>query len=80
MKPRGFRIQPASPLTGPAERVRGAVVAARAAERRFKLDLRLGFFYDDNVPVNPEQGTDPLVGVLRHMMNRNGHLKTAILP
>ena len=61
-----LRIQPASPLTGPAERLRGAVVAARESERRFKLDLRLGFFYDDNVPVNPDQGTDPLVAVLRH--------------
>lgn len=60
-----LRIQPASPLTGPAERLRGAVVAARAAERRLKIDLRLGFYYDDNVPVSPEQGGDPIVGSLR---------------
>jgi tetratricopeptide (TPR) repeat protein len=61
-----LKIQPASPLTGPAERLRGAVVAARERERRLKIDLRLGFYYDDNVPVNPEQGTDPLVKSLRH--------------
>jgi type IV pilus assembly protein PilF len=60
-----LKIQPASPLTGPAERLRGAVVAARESERRFRAELRFGFFYDDNVVVNPDQGTDPLVGVLR---------------
>jgi len=60
-----LKIQPASPLTGPAERLRGAVVAARESERRFRAELRLGFFYDDNVPVSPDQGTDPIVGVLR---------------
>jgi tetratricopeptide (TPR) repeat protein len=60
-----LKIQPASPLTGPAERLRGAVVAARESERRFRAELRFGFFYDDNVVVNPDQGADPLVGVLR---------------
>jgi tetratricopeptide (TPR) repeat protein len=60
-----LKLQPASPLTGPAERLRGAVAAAREGERRFKAELRFGFFYDDNVVVNPEQGADPLVGVLR---------------
>jgi len=61
-----LRLQPASPLTGPAERLRGAVVAAREGERRLKAEVRLGFFYDDNVVVNPEQGRDPLVGLLRN--------------
>lgn len=61
-----LKLQPASPLTGPAERLRGAVVAARERERRFRADLRLGFLYDDNVSVNPEQGDDPIVGSLRH--------------
>jgi len=60
-----LRLQPASALTGPAERLRGAVAAAREGERRFKAEVRLGFFYDDNVVVNPDQGADPLVGVLR---------------
>jgi len=60
-----LRLQPASALTGPAERLRGAVAAAREGERRFRAEVRLGFFYDDNVVVNPEQGADPLVGLLR---------------
>lgn len=60
-----LRLQPASPLTGPAERVRQAVVAAREGERRFHAELRLGGFYDDNVPVIPEVSVDPSIQDLR---------------
>lgn len=61
-----LKLQPASPLTGPAERVRDAVVAARQTERRFRAEVRLGAFYDDNVPVQPEDsGRDSLVESLR---------------
>ena len=66
-----LKLQPASPLTGPAERLRGAVAAAREGERRFRAEVRVGFFYDDNVPVSPDQGTDPLVGQLRHRQQAN---------
>ena len=59
------RLQPASPLTAPAERMRDAVVAARAAEQRFHAEVRLGFFYDDNVAVSPAGSNDPLVKLLR---------------
>jgi tetratricopeptide (TPR) repeat protein len=68
----------ASALTGPAERVLGAVTAAAAGERRLRADVRFGFFYDDNVPVSPDQGTDPLVGQLRHRKQANvGELGSA---
>jgi len=60
------RLQPASALTGPAERMRDAVVAARAAEQRFHAELRLGFLYDDNVTVSPAGSPDPLVRLLRN--------------
>jgi len=61
-----LRLHPASPLTGPAERVREAVVAARQTERRFKAEVRVGAFYDDNVPVQPGEGQhDSLVESLR---------------
>ena len=66
-----LKLQPASPLTGPAERLRGAVAAAREGERRFRAEVRVGLFYDDNVPVSPDQGTDPLVGQLRHRQQAN---------
>lgn len=61
-----LRLQPASPLTGPAERLRDTVVAAREEERRFRLEVRVGGFYDDNVSVIPRETPDPLVQALRN--------------
>ena len=46
----------------------------RALEVIARGDIRAADFITGEAPL-----TD-LVGVLRHMMNRNGHLKTAILP
>ncbi len=61
-----LKLQPASPLTGPAERLRGAVVASRERERRFRAEFRVGGLFDDNVPVAPRPfRADPLVAVLR---------------
>lgn len=61
-----LRLAPASPLTGPAERLRDTIVAARQRERRFSLEVRAGVFYDDNVAVvpDPESG-DATVDALR---------------
>lgn len=61
-----LKLQPASPLTGPAERLREAVATARERERRFRAEVRVGAFYDDNVPVQPEASSrDTLVESLR---------------
>lgn len=65
-----LRLQPVSPLTGPAERIRDTIVAARAREQRLRAEIRLGAFYDDNVSVNPTPGKDPLAESLRSRMNR----------
>jgi tetratricopeptide (TPR) repeat protein len=59
------RIQPTSPLTGPADRLREAMVAARERERRFGAEVRVGGLYDTNVPVLPGAGADPLVTALQ---------------
>lgn len=59
------RIQPTSPITGPADRLREAMVAARERERRFAAEVRVGGLYDTNVPVTPGAGADPLVVALR---------------
>ena len=74
-----IRLAPASAITGPAERLRDAVVAARESERRFSGELRLGGLYDDNPRVLPksvvgssEPNPDPLVTTLR----RQGHKST----
>jgi tetratricopeptide (TPR) repeat protein len=64
-----LRLAPTSALTGPAERLRDTLVTARQQERRLSAEIRLGFFYDDNVAVIPNPvGTskEPLVQVLRH--------------
>ncbi|MBI4607937.1 MAG: tetratricopeptide repeat protein [Candidatus Rokubacteria bacterium] len=66
-----LRLQPASPLTGPAERLREAVVAAREKERRFRAEVRVGGFFDDNVSVNPEPSADALVQVLRQQKHES---------
>lgn len=60
-----LKLQPASPLTGPAERLRGTILAARERERRLRAEARLGFLYDTNVAVNPEPSHDPTAENLR---------------
>lgn len=69
-----LRLAPGSPLTGPAERLRDVVVAARERARRFSAELRAGVFYDDNVRVLPnpvERGTaDSLVSEVRGQSRR----------
>ena len=60
------RIQPASPITGPAQRLREAMTTARERERRFGAEVRVGGIYDTNVSVLPGGGgSDPLVQALR---------------
>ncbi|MBI4246471.1 MAG: tetratricopeptide repeat protein [Candidatus Rokubacteria bacterium] len=62
-----LRLQPASPLTGPAERLRESFVQARAAERRFRADVRIGGTYDDNVTARPDaRPGDATIHALRH--------------
>jgi tetratricopeptide (TPR) repeat protein len=66
-----LRLQPASPLTGPAERLRDTILAARERERRFRAEARLGFLYDTNVSVEPEPSHDPIAESLRRRKNRS---------
>lgn len=53
-----LRLQPVSPLTAPAQRF--GEILRRAAEREvfFRGDVRLGVFYDTNVPVVPDSSID----------------------
>ncbi len=60
-----LRLQPTSALTGPAERLRETILAARGRERRFRAELRLGVLYDTNVAVLPEPSHDPTAESLR---------------
>lgn len=60
-----LRNQPASPLTGPAERLRQASLAGGERDRRFRSEVRVGVFYDDNVPAIPAETNDPFIRDLR---------------
>jgi tetratricopeptide repeat protein len=63
-----IRAAPASAFTGPAERLRDAMVSTRQGQRRLSAELKLGFFYDDNVPVIPDANpSEPLTEALRHV-------------
>jgi tetratricopeptide (TPR) repeat protein len=71
-----LRLAPGSPLTGPAERLRDTVLAARGRERRLNAEVRLGFSWDDNVIVRPNENThEPVVAELR----RHAHQSTSEL-
>jgi tetratricopeptide (TPR) repeat protein len=61
-----LRLQTGSSLTGPAERIRDSLASAREAERRFHAEVRVGFLYDSNLPVEPQPSHDPTAESLRH--------------
>lgn len=61
-----LRLQTGSALTGPAERIRDTLASAREAERRFHAEVRVGFLYDSNLPVEPQPSHDPTAESLRH--------------
>jgi tetratricopeptide (TPR) repeat protein len=70
-----IRAAPASAFTGPAERLRDSMVAARQGQRRLSAEVRLGFFYDDNVAVIPHaDSSEPLVAALRERAASTGEL------
>lgn len=62
-----LRALPASPLTGPAERLRAAFTASRTAEQRFHASVRTGVYFDDNATTRPNRHPeDSTVHDLRH--------------
>jgi tetratricopeptide (TPR) repeat protein len=73
-----LRLQPASPLTGPAERLRQSFADSRAGERRFHASIRLGGFFDDNVTARPNSHiSSDTVNALRHPAHESpGELAT----
>ena len=59
------RLLAVSPLTEPTARIRDAIIRARTLEKRFRGQLSLGTFYDDNVSINPSRSNDPDAQLLR---------------
>ncbi len=61
-----LRLEPASPLAGPARRF-GEVLEKKAEEEvYFSGDLQLGVYYDTNVPVIPNPNTDLTAMAIRN--------------
>ncbi|HEY3303531.1 MAG TPA: tetratricopeptide repeat protein [Candidatus Binatia bacterium] len=60
-----LRLQPASPLTAPAQRFGEILEKSAAADKRFHGQLRLGVFYDTNPAVIPDRSDDPTVKSIR---------------
>jgi tetratricopeptide (TPR) repeat protein len=54
-----LRIQPASPLTGPAERIRDTIVKAREREQRLRAEIRIGGFYTTTCRSTPSPAPIP---------------------
>lgn len=53
-----LRLQPVSPLTAPAQKFGEILKTAAQREKFFNGELRLGVFYDTNVPVVPTSSSD----------------------
>lgn len=64
------QLQPASPLTGPAERLKSAIATTRETARRFRAEVKLGGFYDDNAAAEPNQKAHDLAVQLARQNNR----------
>lgn len=60
-----IRLQPVSPLVTPAQRFRELLEPSTVREQRFDGEVRVGFFYDDNVAVVPSASADVTAQVLR---------------
>ncbi len=75
-----LRLRPTSALTGPAERLRDTILAAREREHRFRGEVRLGVLGDTNVAVVPEPSHDPTAEQLRLLKHHSpGELGTVRL-
>ena len=60
-----LRLQPVSPLTAPAQRFGEILQRAAQREKFFRGELRLGLFYDTNVPVIPNRSIDDTATTIR---------------
>ncbi|MDD5559072.1 tetratricopeptide repeat protein [Candidatus Methylomirabilis sp.] len=66
-----IRIQPLSPLVTSAQRFRELLEPTYKGARRFEGELRLGYFYDDNVAVVPSASADIVAQDLRARKHRS---------
>ncbi|MGH7766489.1 MAG: tetratricopeptide repeat protein [Candidatus Binatia bacterium] len=65
-----IRLQPASPLTAPAQRFGEILEKSVAADKRLRGELRLGVYYDTNVPVVPNPSSEASAQSFRSVQPR----------
>jgi tetratricopeptide (TPR) repeat protein len=65
-----LRLQPVSPLVAPAQRFGEILQKAEQEERFFRGELRLGMYYDTNVPVVPNANGDITATTIRQDVSR----------
>jgi tetratricopeptide (TPR) repeat protein len=65
-----MRLQPVSPLVAPMQRFGEILQKAESEEKFFRGELRLGVFYDTNVPVVPGSTTDITATFIRDDQKR----------
>ncbi len=79
-----LRLQPASPLTAPAERFREVLGPAVKAERNFHIDAKFGVYYDSNVAVVPGPSGDIVASAASQAPHKSpgelGYLRFEYLP
>lgn len=61
-----MRVRTVSPVTGPADRLRDSLVAAKATEDRFHGQVQVGGFVDSNVSVIPQSTGESTIETLRN--------------
>lgn len=66
-----IRLQPLSPLVTSAQRFRELLEPAVKEPRRFEGELRIGYFYDDNVAVVPNTSADIVAQELRSRKHKS---------
>ena len=65
-----LRLQPVSPLVAPMQRFGEILQKAEKEERFFRGELRLGVYYDTNVPVVPNSSSDITATTIRQDTRR----------
>jgi tetratricopeptide (TPR) repeat protein len=65
-----LRLQPTSPLTTPAQKFGEVLQTAAQQEKFFSGELRLGIFYDTNVPVVPTSSGDIVAQAIQEDQRR----------
>ena len=77
-----LRLQPVSPLVAPMQRFGEILQKAESEEKFFRGELRLGVYYDTNVPVVPDPNSDITTTIIRQSNQRRksgGELATVNL-